>query len=221
MMLQNWRDLTFLHFSCEPSAIQPLIPPEFTVDTFDGRAWVGLVLFRMRDIRVPSMPSPPWLGAFPETNVRTYVHRDGAKPGVWFFSLDAARWLACMAARSGLGLPYVHAKMSVVKSGSEVAYRSSRSGGSCSVRGRIQEEPLPKDPGGLNYFLIERYLLYSRTGRGLIKAQVHHRPYPIQQAELISCEQTLTKAAGLPSLPWEHICYSQGVDVEVFSRQGV
>src|SRR5579862_5442485 len=98
-MFQSWRDLLFLHFSLPVSEIQTLLPVGLEVDTFPNsegidRAWVGLVPFRMEGIRPRRLPALPWISAFPETNVRTYVHQGGRRPGVWFFSLDAARWLA-------------------------------------------------------------------------------------------------------------------------------
>ncbi|HZH98915.1 MAG TPA: DUF2071 domain-containing protein, partial [Fimbriimonadaceae bacterium] len=130
VMFQSWRDLLFLHFSTQPEIIQGLLPDGLTVDTFpsggEERAWVGLVPFRMLGIRSPRLPSAPWLSASPETNVRTYVHREGHGPGVWFFSLDAARWLACQVARQSFGLPYYHALMSCRRNGDEIRYRSRR-----------------------------------------------------------------------------------------------
>jgi len=220
LMFQNWRDLTFLHFSCDPSEVQPLIPPELTVDTHDGKAWVGLVPFRMCGVRAPGLPALPWLSAFPETNVRTYVHCQSAKPGVWFFSLDAARWLACKAARMGMGLPYFHAQMSTRSEEGEQVYGSDRGGIRCDVRVRPGASFLAS-PGSLDFFLVERYLLYSRFRGGLIRGQVHHVPYPLRRAELLSCEEGMISAAGLRCRPWEHVCYSEGVDVEIFRPEWV
>ncbi len=46
------------------------------------------------------MPALPWVSAFAELNVRTYV-TVGGKPGVYFFSLDATNSLAVAGARRG------------------------------------------------------------------------------------------------------------------------
>ena len=62
-------------------------------------------------MRPVGLPSVPGLSSFHETNVRTYVHRAGCDPGVWFFSLDAANRLAVLAARTTFHLPYYHARM--------------------------------------------------------------------------------------------------------------
>lgn len=216
-MLQKWRDLTFLHFSAEPAEVQQLLPEGLTVDTFDGRAWVGLVPFWMTGIRFPWLPPIPGTHTFPETNVRTYVHRQGREPGVWFFSLDAANTLAVWWARKFFSLPYFRAEM-MVRGKEQIEYRSVRHQGQATHQIEIKVgDPLPyPEPGSLEFFLVERYLLYSVRGGQIHTGQVHHPPYTIQSAEVLRCEETMVGAAGLTAAPWEHVCYSPGVDVEIF-----
>lgn len=214
-MLQSWRDLSFLHFSCPPEEIQALLPEGLEVDTFDGRAWVALVPFHMKAIRPTWGPSAPYLSDFPETNVRTYVHYKGKKPGVWFFSLDAARWLACRYARLAFCLPYHHARMEV-QLGAEIHYLSRRHNAGHDIRVRPGPILPPALPGTLDFFLVERYLLYAMRRGQLITGLVHHVPYPLQSLEVLACEETLVKANGITPRDWEHICFSSGVDVEVF-----
>lgn len=224
-MYQNWRDLTFLHFTTGPDAIQKLLPPGLTVDTFpnkDGveRAYIGLVPFRMEGIRPVNLPAAPWISAFPETNVRTYVHREGKDPGVWFFSLDAARSIACTIARTFYKLPYWHATMSCQRQGGHVSYASKRrKGGPAELEIEIEtgEALPPSEPGSLEFFLIERYLLYAEANGLLFSGQVHHVPYPLRTACVESCSQSLLEAVGIPCAEWEHVCFSTGVDVEVFA----
>ncbi len=91
---QTWFNLMFLHWEVSAYEIESMIPKELTVDTFEGKAWLGLVLFGMSGVRPWWFPAVPGISSFLETNVRTYVHRDGQEPGVWFFSLDAASSLA-------------------------------------------------------------------------------------------------------------------------------
>lgn len=217
-MFQKWRDLSFLHCSLEPEIIQALLPDDLTIDTFDGRAWVGLVPFWMTGIRFPWIPPVPGTHTFPETNVRTYVHRNGQEPGVWFFSLDAANSLAVWWAKRFFGLPYHLAEMMV--SGKEnLQYRSIRHRGEATHEISIKvgtQLPMPV-PGSLEFFLVERYLLYAEHKGQLYTGLVHHKPYEIRDAEVVGCKETMLQAAGIPSQPWEHICYSPGVDVEVFA----
>src|SRR4029079_1151950 len=84
-----WEDLLFAHWPCDPAALEPHLPPGLALDTFDGRAWLGVVPFRISGIRARGLPAIPGLRGFLELNLRTYVVA-GGKPGVWFFSLDAA-----------------------------------------------------------------------------------------------------------------------------------
>src|SRR5262245_28854026 len=101
----RWHDLLFLHWPVCPATLRPLIPRALEIDTFDGRAWLGVVPFRMSGVRPRYFPALGHSAAFPEINVRTYVQTPG-RTGVWFFSLDAASWLAVRVARACYGLPY-------------------------------------------------------------------------------------------------------------------
>jgi uncharacterized protein YqjF (DUF2071 family) len=125
VMTQTWHDLLFAHWPIDPAEIRARVPPAFAVDTFDGRAWLGIVPFRMTNVSTRGMTALPWLSAFPELNVRTYV-RVGDRPGVYFFSLDAGRALAVWAARSLLNLPYHSAAMRASKDGTGIVYDSRR-----------------------------------------------------------------------------------------------
>jgi uncharacterized protein YqjF (DUF2071 family) len=223
VMYQKWRSLSFLHFPCDPAEVQATLPPGLTVDTFpgpDGRsqAWIGLIPFRMKGVRPRFMPPVPGLSAFPETNVRTYVHYEGREPGVWFYSLDAGNAIACAAARYSFGLPYFHAAMRV-EEGETILYRSARK----DTRAENEIEAVPglalgeAERGTLAYFLIERYLLYSRLRDRLVTARVHHRAYPLQELETPLVRETLVEAAGLPPRPFVHRLFSPGVDVEIFA----
>jgi uncharacterized protein YqjF (DUF2071 family) len=229
-MYQRWRDLTFLHFSTEPEEIQALLPDGLMVDTFPNErgeemAWVGLVPFRMEGVRHRRSPEIPGCHAFPETNVRTYVHRDGKSPGVWFFSLDASNATACLVARRTFNLPYFPARMSVQRSESAACYKSSRwrkpgAAADRTVALQVAMElgtklALPS-PGTLAFFLVERYLLYAEKLGRLYTGQVNHVPYPVREAQIVQAEENLVAAAGIHHREWEHVLFSEGVDVEVF-----
>src|ERR687894_454117 len=121
----RWQNLLFMHWPVREDVLRPLIPSALTLDTFDGSAWLGVVPFRMSGVRPRSLPRVPWLSAFPELNVRTYVTAEG-KPGIWFFSLDAANPVAVRLARATFRLPYFDAEMSCRLKGDGVRYRSVR-----------------------------------------------------------------------------------------------
>jgi uncharacterized protein YqjF (DUF2071 family) len=227
VMYQKWRSLLFLHWSLPPEVIQVQLPPGLELDTFAGHAYIGLVLFTMRDVRPAGLPAVPWLSSFHETNVRTYVHAGGRDPGVWFFSLDAANPVAVAIARRWFHLPYHHARMSLKRDGSSIHYTSHRLWPGpvpalTSIRCVRKGNPEPAAAGTLDHFLIERYLLYTTSGGQVCCGQVHHAPYPVQSAKVLDLEESLLAALGLPrpdAPPVIH--YSEGVDVEIFSLRRV
>ena len=229
VVLQNWRDLLFLHFSIDPLELLRLIPSELSLDTFPDeqgreRAWIGLVPFRIEGFRAPWMPPLPGISNFPETNVRTYVHYRGQEPGVWFFSLDAGKWLAALAGKLTYRMPYFHAEMSACREGWQLEFDSDRQEGP-PARSRIKAlaagDTGNAEPGSLEYFLIERRVLYAAFAGELYSARVHHARYRIGDAQLLRCTETLVKAGKLPERDWEHLCFSPGVDVEAFPLKRV
>lgn len=227
LMFQRWRWLTFLHRRVPAEAIQALLPAGLTAQTWppeSGDAWLGLVPFRMEGIRFRGFPPIPGNHAFPETNVRTYVTDERGRRGVWFFSLDASNPFAVFYASRRFGLPYVLAKMRVRRTGDRVRYRSARieSDGACEVDVRVKGTPKPAEPGSFEFWLVERYLLFARHRGRLVSCQVHHAPYTLQPVEGLSSKTNLLNFRGIldtPGTPWDHTCFSPGVDVEVFAPE--
>lgn len=218
-MRQRWEDVTFLHWRVSPRLVAPLLPPSLRVDTLEGAAWVGLVPFHMVEIGPTKGPPIPYLGTFPETNVRTYV--DGPDgPGVWFHSLEAARLIPVVVARLGYRLPYFHAAMRFEQRADIVTYTTVRRwpgpagvGGSTTVRvgGRIQS------PTTLDNFLTARWRLYSMARGRLVSAEVRHEAWPLYRAEPLAWDGELIEVTGYPA-PVEapHALFSTGVGVEVY-----
>jgi len=228
-MLQNWRDLLFMHFSVEPEELVGLIPSGLTLDTYPDAygqemAWIGLVPFRVEGFRLPFTPPIPGVSNFPETNVRTYVHANCHNPGVWFFSLDAGKWVAAMAGKLTYHLPYYHAQMEVRDEANIFEYDSDRLEGPIarsSIRVRAGLAEYVSQPESLDYFLTERRILYSVYGGELYSAHIHHPRYLIGDAVLRKCNESLMKANKLPERDWEHTCFSPGVNVEAFPLRRV
>jgi uncharacterized protein YqjF (DUF2071 family) len=223
---QRWRTLAFLHWETPAAAVQALLPEGLEVDTFEGRAYVGVVPFTMRDVSPWWSPSVPGVSNFHELNVRTYVHV-GGRPGVWFFSLDAESSIAVIAARTGWHLPYFRASMDLSESDGEVRYRSRRlwpgpKPADLDVRYRVGDPLGDAVPGSFEHFLAERYLLFATNGAVLRSGQVHHRPYPLHRAEVIEVRESVVAAAGLPATSGPpHVLWSPGVDVDVFALRPI
>lgn len=220
-MFQSWKQVSFLHWSYEPAVVQRLLPAALEVETWEGRAWVGLIPFINENLRPPFTPVLPWLSRFAETNVRTYVRAPDGSRGVWFFSLDASRLAAVVAAMVVYRLPYRWARMRLWRDGNQIHYRTRRRWpGPAGARGDAVIEigdPLPPDGiGDLDRFLTARFRLYARVGTKLAFAPVEHAPWPLAAARVIGLKQDLVAAAGLPAPQGDPVVhYSPGVDVRV------
>jgi len=229
VMQQSWKDLLFLHWPVDPKLIQEALPPGLSVDTYKSNAFIGLIPFYMRNIRPRYCPPVPGISYFLEMNVRTYVYDEQNRPGVWFYSLDANQSLAVAFAKHFFHLPYEKAKMSAKRDGKTTHFRS--------LRNRAPEEELttvsytPRDPlsqpepGSLEYFLLERYLLFAwnKKQKQLYSGNVHHAPYPALSVDVQNLNPGVTICGGFPFTkePPVHQVFSPGVEVDVFALQPV
>jgi uncharacterized protein YqjF (DUF2071 family) len=195
-MKQTWHDLLFAHWPLPPEKMRPFVPEQLALDTFDGQCWVGVVPFHMSGIRGRGLPALPGLSRFPELNVRTYV-TFGGKPGVYFFSLDAANLPAVWAARTFYHLPYFHAAMTSKELGGDIHYSSCRFHGATEFRGhyRPTAEPLLRERGSIENWLTERYCLYTTHRSQVYRGEIHHHPWPLQNAEAELETNTVAAAA--------------------------
>jgi len=193
VMAQTWQDLLFAHWRLPTSVVRPNVPGELPLDEFDGSAWVGVTPFRLTGLRARWTCPLPVFSSFPELNVRTYV-TVGGKPGIHFFSLDAGSALAVTAARRFYRLPYFWSEMSARSQGDEVEYRSRRRGNAgarFAARYRPEGPELPTRPGTLEHFLTERYCLYTVDAGVVLRADIHHPPWPLQPAAAALLENTM------------------------------
>jgi len=196
-----------MHWPVAASQLRDKIPAALEIDTYDGSAWVGVVPFRMTGVRVAGMPPVPGTSAFAELNVRTYVTANG-KPGVWFFSLDAASALAVAAARRWFHLPYFRAQfaLSSTEAGA-IDYRCRRTHrGAPAADLRVSYKPTGEvfhaRPGSIEYFLTERYCLYASEGSRIFRGDIDHGPWRLQPAEAQIRINTMAAASAI-ALPNE------------------
>ena len=232
IMRMGWEKLTFIHWAYKPDELQRLLPDWLTPHLFEDQAWVSLVPFVMR-VGFPGTGVIPWLGVFPETNVRTYVNASDGTVGIWFFSLDAARMAAVVAGRVGYRLPYMWSKMSVRVSGEAVGGTVGDTVGETAEYDCVRRVPGPRgaqsrvtvrigEPyadGTLlerDHFLSARWRLYSKMFRSGWSASANHVRWPLHRATLERYDDELVEAAGLPAPRGEPIVqYSPGVQVAV------
>jgi uncharacterized protein YqjF (DUF2071 family) len=181
-MGQTWDDLLFIHYRVDADELRALVPEGLGVQTHSGSAWLGVTPFVVTGLRARGLPPLPFASTFRELNVRTYVTRD-EKPGIWFFSLDASSQLAVEAARRLYRLPYFRADISVRQRGAEILYECSRhSGKAFSATYGAYGDVFNAEPGSLEEFLTERYCLYAEHEGEIHRADIHHRPWPLQHA---------------------------------------
>jgi uncharacterized protein YqjF (DUF2071 family) len=211
LLLQAWRTVTFVHWRYPRRVLQPLLPSGLTIEEHDGSSWVSLTPMRMQDVRLPGMPAVPRLSTFPETNLRTYVRGPDGRPGLWFFSLDAASTWITVGARLLLGIPYFRAGMGIVEIGDGVGYTGRRAGRGPAYHLRVQPGK-PIQPSGHDLWLTHRWRAYTRHAGRLLEIPVRHEPWPLQAATVTMLDESLTAAAGLPAPPEDALAhYSDGV----------
>lgn len=240
VMYQSWQQLAFMHWRVPADWLSKQIPHFLTLDTWEGAGWLGIVSFQMRNIRPAYLPAVPWISNFLELNVRTYVVDPEGRPGVWFFSLSANRWLAVALARSGFHLPYFWSKMSDRKSPDGwidyhcCRFRQGRSATDHQFRYRPGSSFQPAPEKSLEFFLVERYLLFAENPRNPktpFRGQVHHAPYEVGALAVDRCDSGILRLDNLligpphegpdfleQPLP-DHALFCRGVDVAVFGLE--
>jgi uncharacterized protein len=203
LMTQTWHELLFAHWPIDIDVLRRLVPSAFAIDTFEGRAWLGIVPFRMTNVAPRFVPALPWVSAFPELNVRTYV-RVGDRQGVYFFSLDASNPVAVGVARTLVHLPYFTASMACRDDEDGwIRYRSERTSASAPPATLIARyRPIgpahPPVPDTLEHFLTERYCLFTVDDAGRpYTLDIHHPPWPLQPAEAVIEANTMARANGI------------------------
>ncbi|MGP3991796.1 YqjF family protein [Streptomyces sp. 3N207] len=220
LLTQSWLDLAFIHWAVDPKDVAGLLPAGTVPDTLDGATYVGLVAFRMHRVGWFRVPGIPYLGTFPETNVRLYSVDEYGRRGVVFRSLDASRLVPVVMARIGFRLPYLWSRMAIRSDGDTLTYTSSRRWpGPRGAHSRItvrRGERLT-EPTELEHFLTARWGMHNAFfGRQMYLPNTHPR-WPLHRADLIECDEDLVAAAGVPELVGDpvSVLYSPGVPVRL------
>jgi uncharacterized protein len=217
ILKQEWRDLTFLHWRVPSEAVAPLLPQGTRPDVYDGSSWAGLIAFRMVGAGLGRAPAVPWLGSFPETNVRLYSVDEQGRRGVVFRTLEASRLAVVLGARVAFGLPYTWARMRVVEADGVLRYSSRRRWpeprtASTRVAVRVGDALPAGDP--LDEFLTARWGLHTRSFGRTLYVPNRHETWPLHRADLLHLDDSLVGACGLPGVSErapDSVLFSRGV----------
>lgn len=226
LMHQSWGKLLFLHWRIDAAQLRPLIPKGLEIDTFDGSAWIAVTPFTMWDIRALPVFLPPLPGfsTMHELNVRTYVHLDRV-PGVWFLSLDCNSAAAVLAARTFYFLPYYNADIQLSEEDQTIDYslvRTDEPPAELRAVWTIGETIPFSHPGSLEFFLTERYCLYSERAGELYRARIYHEPWPLQLATLSSFLSTMIESHGLQTPKGDPLLhYADEIKVDIWPLKKV
>jgi uncharacterized protein len=213
VILQRWHEISFFHWSCDPALIGLKLPEGLRLDTFDGKGWLSLTPFLLQGLRPPLAPRALGMN-FPEMNLRTYVVGSRG-PGIWFFSLDAARFVAVLGARATYGLPYFWSDMHIDIGAKDNFYFSNRAG-SAKANIRIEKQERIADQSPLDIFLTARFHLYSSLRGHLITASVSHAPWELNRVRVTQLEETVREAMGVKFPSQDFIAHhSEGVDTKI------
>lgn len=222
-MSQRWSTVSFIHWRVDAALVAPYMPSGCVPDIVDGSAWVGLIGFQMEDSAFFGGPRIPWLGNFPEVNVRLYSVDKFGRRGVVFLSLEATHLLPVATARLAFGLKYQWASMEIQHHLQSVRYVSRRHGRR-SARSSFEVTPgtephanalLNADPVAIE--LSARWAFHERHLGRTIYCQNTHEPWPLQTATLDYLDDRLLAAAGFPDLAHqtpESVMFAQAVNTQ-------
>lgn len=215
ILSQDWLRASFLHWRVPSDVVAPLLPPGTRPDECDGSSWVGLIAFQMARFTIVPGPALPYIGDFPEINVRLYTVDDDGRRGVLFRSLEASRVVTVLGARTVMNVPYQWARMSIRRDGDAIDYRSTRLTGtrpSSHLVVRPSSEPVTDDP--LADFLTARWGMHTVLRGRTRFVPNEHEPWPLRRASVVSLDDELVAAGGLPGVTDrapDSVLYSPGV----------
>jgi uncharacterized protein YqjF (DUF2071 family) len=218
VMHQRWEDLLFLHWPMDPVLLRPKIPDSLEIETFDGKAWVGITPFHLENVRGANLPTLPGLSSFHELNVRTYVTHKGI-PGIWFLSLDASKLVPVAAARVFFMLPYCKARIRMVQRRETFYFELKRSGSPEAefiANWQLGQPLRDPDQDSLAFFLVERYYAFTVENGTIYHIRIYHHPWMLEDATVHVEHSRMFSALGLPepeAPPLVHYSRSQEVEI--------
>ena len=213
---QEWNRVLFLHYEVPIDVLKSLVPQELKIDTFDNKAYISIVPFRMEKIRPKFLPSLSFISDFGEINVRTYVEKDGKK-GVYFINIEAEKYLSAFIAKKLSGLPYEKSDM-VIK-GTNYQSKNKNKGFSLNTQYQILERIAQKT--SLDIWLTERYCLYIKDNTSVYRYEIHHKEWELHNVKITNLELKYHIKDLLINNKTELAHYSEGVQVVAWNKEKI
>jgi uncharacterized protein len=176
---QQWADTVMLHWEVDPGVIKEALPQGIYVETFDGKAWLSLVIFSVRNMHLWNFRMPDFIGAFEEVNFRTYVEKDGIS-GIYMFSVETDKAFVKWALRIFSGIPYTKAQIDRYRQ--SVCLKHISKGFFLDIDYTNSRKLCAKTP--LDVWLTERHCLYETIGRKWYRYDIHHKPWPLEDCAI-------------------------------------
>ena len=203
VMAMKEEDLLYIHWPVPVERLRPLVPTELEIETYEGQAWLTMIPFQMTQLHLRGLPPIPGLSTVPQVELRTYV-RMKEQSGVTFLSLDANHPLITWVAGNIFQLPYLNAKVELTKRKNSIYFQCRRPASDTTPAAEFVGSywpvgrPSQAKPGSLEYFLVERYVLFVKgLGNLIYWGAVHHLPWKIQSVEVEIETNTIPAAAGI------------------------
>ena len=222
VMRQTWADIVWCHWPVDPAMVQSILPEGLTPDLFEGKAWVGLIPFSMKNLRLPGpfslLSKLLRVNNFGEVNVRTYVRGPDGKCGVWFCTLDSDDWLAVKTANVAFGLPYRLAKIQLTRNENKIHWVDQRQEDSALSELEVVIKSGDSRPArlGLEQFLVERYALYTSRRGKLFRGELEHHPWRLREGSLLLSRIETVEKAGFHVDAEPYVLVGDPVDVTVY-----
>lgn len=202
LFVGDWLSLGMVHMEVPPNDLQPKVP--FELDLLEGNAYVSLVFFTMRRMRLARGPRILDLLFYPFReqrflNVRTYVHHRGER-GIHFIAEWISNPVCAFLGPPLYSLPYRRGRHGFHLSENTFSAQVTDLATQTSVRCDFQfTKPFRRcQPETFNEFFFERYVAFNGHGGRRKAFRVSHEPWEQSSAEATVRDDALLRV----NFPW-------------------
>jgi uncharacterized protein YqjF (DUF2071 family) len=169
----KWQNIIMANYAVPPESLLPFLPKGVELDLYQGNAFVSLVGFLFKDVKLFNIPVP-FFHTFEEVNLRFYVIRKNAteaKRGVVFINetvpSKAVAWVANKLYKEHYtSVPTRH--NAEIKNGlKEIAYEWKPSNEWHHISIKASNNGVKMDVGSFEEFIFEHYFGYTRVSESI------------------------------------------------------